>query len=189
MSLLNLWIVAGVVVLLVGGAYLVKWNMGAQQPEVFEIGQTYAPRVVVSDNFASNAINTSLWNVKSSSLAKVTQSSANNLVIDIAKVTAKTAYTSGGLTLKEKITQNDFTFDATFFKPISSGSGISAEGIKFLMAGKDNDGLVSMTWRYMNGGYYLTYSVEKANGSVVDSQLVAFSKDKTTLRISRENKI
>ncbi len=142
-----------------------------------------------TDAFKTDTINTEKWIVNKSGNTQVVQTAANNLRIDIPEGSVDGKAKGGNLTFKEKFKENgDFRVVAVLYRPVVTGEGVGATGIRFASAGSADDEGAVIRWQVKGATSKVVFAVTAADGTKLESQADDLPTNIAVLRLERINK-
>lgn len=154
----------------------IRWESGASTLNTF------------ADSF-SNGVVESEWKKRTSTGATVDENSNNNLVLSIpaGAVSGK----AGNIYLKRlspRIPDNkDFSLNTIMYKPVVSGSGLTASGLSFASSDDESKEAVKLMWHVGGSTNKLTFAVRNNKGVMVETASVKVKPNvnQLTLRLVR----
>ena len=142
-----------------------------------------------SDAFKADTINEQEWLITKSGDVSVSQTSANNLRMDIPAGKQNNIPKSAAVTFKQLFdSKADFRAVTVLYRPIVTGEGMGMSGIRFASKGKENDEGATLQWRVSGAKSIVSFIVRGADGKKLESQQDELNSNVAILRIDRVNK-
>lgn len=143
------------------------------------------------DAFKTDEIDTKKWRIAETGGAKVRQTAANNLRMDLP---AGKTNSGANLVFKQLLKDyGDFRVRAVIYKPQITGNGVAVSGIRFNSTGSANDESAFIQW-VMNRKSAtevvsrLSFVVTAPDGTRLETEGVSFTGDIAVLRLERINR-
>ncbi len=141
------------------------------------------------DAFKADRINTDKWTVQKSTDARVSQTANNNLRMEIPTLADGGRPKYGRLVFNEVIKdEGDFRATAVVYRPIVTGAGAGATGIRFISRGVDDDEGALIEWRVNGSQSTVSFSVKGEDGKRLESQAEPLTTNIAVFRLDRINK-
>ena len=141
------------------------------------------------DAFKDGSINTEKWAVSKSDGVLVTETTADNLRMDIPAGAANGKARAGTLTFKELLKDNgDFRAMAVVYRPIVTGDGMGITGIRFSSKGEDDDEAAVVRWQVNGASSKAVFFVNGADGTRMETEQANITGNIAILRLERINK-
>lgn len=154
-----------------------------------EVVKKFTPILTKSfvDNFASNQIDNSKWDVIATDGVTAQTTSEKNLLFSISSGSVNNSQRSGTLSFKSQIGEDkDFTIEAMVLKPRVDGNGDTVSGVKFYSDKQTGAEIVSLKWvRNAQNGSKIIMQTHDKQGKLVEVGSVNYEGDQVKLRLVR----
>ncbi len=142
-----------------------------------------------SDPFKTDVLNTSVWVPYAVEGATIIQTTTDNLRITVPSGNVNNKPKSASITYKDLIqSDGDFRVVAVMYRPLVTGEGIGASGIRFASKGSENDEGATIQWRVNGKNSSVVFVVRGADGKRLETQQEDLATNVAVLRIDRVNK-
>jgi len=187
-SRLNLFSFGILVIVLAAAWYYLPKFFKPTPVDVMEI--KLPDPVAFVDNFNDTTIDTTLWTVKKSSGVTISETTSDNLKINVpkGKNPASKSSRAGSLLFKKRsvMKNEDYTFIASIYRPIIKTVGTGASGIRFSPTGTGE--LVEYVWETTNTGKdYLVLDVTVAGKKTNLAKKLISNVQSVELMLRRED--
>jgi hypothetical protein len=180
--------------LLIVSTLVISGKLGSVVTPFGELLKSFAsatrPKVTesFSDAFKTDSINTEKWTVQTTN-ARIVQTAANNLRMDIPGLSEAGKLNSARLIFKELIKdKGDFQAIVVVYRPIVTGEGTGVTGVRFASVGAEDDEGAVVQWKVNGSQSTVSFVVTGENGARLESQSDTLNSNIAVFRLDRINK-
>lgn len=149
------------------------------------------PKITESfaDPFSDGKLDETKWTVVKSNGVTIVETVGDNLRLDIPAGGLNGKAQGANLTFKELLKNTgDFRAMAVVYRPIVTGEGSGATGIRFSSKGSDDDEAAGVQWRVSGTSSKVIFFVNGADGKRMETGQADIKSNVAVLRFDRINK-